>query len=97
MRRIESIGVKAELCGFFTIKTKDMIIVTKFTISTSDRKIKQPFKDITIFPENGGQFEFFEARDLNFFMDELRQTFEIVFVTGCAISATYNNAASISA
>lgn len=67
-----------------------MITVTKFTISSTERRQKQPVKDIEILPKNGA-FVFFDAAAMESFEDELRQTFEQVLVFGCTVAATINN------
>lgn len=67
-----------------------MITVTKYTISSIERRQKQPVKDVEILPKNGA-FVFFDAASMEAFEDELRQTFEQVFVFGCTVAATINN------
>lgn len=38
---------------------------------------------------NGEQFLFFDKKSLNEFADQLRQSFEYMFVFGCRVSYTY--------
>jgi len=68
-----------------------MIKVSKFTISTNDRKRKQPVKDVSIIPQNGGVFEFLDVDRFNEFVEQLRMAFEFIFVFGCTVEAKMCN------
>lgn len=68
-----------------------MIRVSKFIISSDERRHKQSVKDVEIIPQNSGVFEFISAGDMHEFMEELRQTFEHVFIFGCSVSAKMAN------